>query len=54
MFFGIIIRMYYGPKEHNSPHIHVYYQDFRAVLEIETCNLTNGFLQVSISKTSLS
>jgi hypothetical protein len=28
MFFGIIIRMYYAPKEHNPPHIHVYYQDF--------------------------
>lgn len=23
MFLGIIIRMYYGPKEHNPPHIHV-------------------------------
>ena len=27
MFFGIIIRMYYAPKEHNPPHIHVYYQE---------------------------
>ena len=24
MFYGIILRMYCAPKEHNSPHIHVY------------------------------
>ena len=36
MFFGIIIRMYYAPKEHNQPHIHVYFQDFTAVINIYT------------------
>lgn len=30
MFYGIIIRMYYAPKEHNPPHIHAYYQNHRA------------------------
>ena len=44
MFFGIIIRMYYAPKEHNPPHIHVYYQDERAVIEIEDCRMTQGNL----------
>jgi len=44
MFFGIIIRMYYGPKEHNPPHIHVYYQDFVSVINIESCDLTDGQL----------
>ena len=44
MFFGIIIRMYYGPKEHNPPHIHVYYQDFIAVINIQTCDLSDGSL----------
>ena len=42
MFFGIIIRMYYAPKEHNPPHIHVYYQGFSGTVSIETCELTNG------------
>jgi len=41
MFFGIIIRMYYAPKEHNPPHIHVYYQDFKGVININTCEM-NG------------
>jgi hypothetical protein len=34
MFFGIIIRMYYAPKEHNPPHIHAYYQDCVSTINI--------------------
>lgn len=44
MFFGIIIRMYYAPKEHNPPHIHVYYQDFIAIINIIDCELMDGKL----------
>lgn len=42
MFFGIIIRMYYSPKEHNPPHIHVYYQESSATINIETCEIIEG------------
>lgn len=42
MFFGIIIRMYYAPKEHNPPHVHLYYQDFSATIDIQTCELLEG------------
>ena len=44
MFFGIIIRMYYAPKEHNPPHIHAYYQNFKAVINIHNCDILNGDL----------
>ncbi len=44
MFFGIIVRMYFAPKEHSPPHIHVYYQNFNAVIDIETCDLKKGKL----------
>jgi hypothetical protein len=44
MFFGIIIRMYYAPKEHNPPHIHVYYQDATAVIRIDDGVITDGKL----------
>ena len=44
MFFGIIIRMYYAPKEHNPPHIHVYYNDFVAVVSIENFEIMQGKL----------
>ncbi len=42
MFFGIVIRMYFAPKEHNPPHIHVYYQDYSASFGIEEGQLLNG------------
>ena len=44
MFFGIIIRMYYAPKEHNPPHIHVYYQDSVSVIDIQTYEIMEGDL----------
>lgn len=33
-FYGIIIYMFYN--EHNPPHFHVEYQDFEAIIEIES------------------
>ena len=42
MFFGIIIRMYYAPKEHNPPHIHAYYQDCISTIQIQNCEITEG------------
>ncbi|MCH5598806.1 DUF4160 domain-containing protein [Niabella ginsengisoli] len=44
MFFGILIRMYYGPKEHNPPHIHAVYQGIEAVLQISDGEILNGEL----------
>jgi hypothetical protein len=35
MFYGIIIRMYYAPGEQNPPHVHAYYNDFRATFSID-------------------
>lgn len=31
-FYGIIIKMFYN--EHNPPHIHVEYQDYKAIITI--------------------
>jgi len=42
MFFGIIIRMYCAPCEHNPPHFHAYYQDYKAVIDIKSCELREG------------
>jgi hypothetical protein len=44
MFFGIIIRMYFSPKEHEPPHFHVYYQDNKAIIDIEKCEIIQGSL----------
>ena len=42
MFYGIIIRMYYAPKEHNPSHIHAYYQDFVSTIRLNDCELMEG------------
>ena len=42
MFYGIIIRMYCAPKEHKPPHFHVYYGDYKGIVDIETCELIEG------------
>jgi hypothetical protein len=44
MFFGIIIRMYLGRKEHNPPHFHAYYQDFKGIFDISSCEMIEGNL----------
>ena len=36
--------MYYSPKEHGPPHIHVYYQGLVAVVNIANCQITKGKL----------
>ncbi|MBI4777823.1 DUF4160 domain-containing protein [Candidatus Desantisbacteria bacterium] len=44
MFYGIIIRMYCSPGEHNPPHFHAYYQNHKVVIDINTCELMEGKL----------
>ena len=44
MFYGIIIRMYCAPEEHNPPHFHAYYGEHVAIIDINSCELKEGFL----------
>lgn len=44
MFFGIIIRMYYAPKEHNPAHIHAYFQEYKSSIKILDGEIINGTL----------
>jgi hypothetical protein len=44
MFYGIIIRMYYAPVEHNPPHFHAYYNDCKARFSIDSLELIDGDL----------
>jgi len=36
--------MYCSPKEHNPPHFHAYYQNFKAIIDILTCEMIEGNL----------
>ncbi len=41
-FFGIIILMYY--REHNPPHFHARYNEFEALIAIDSLSVISGFL----------
>lgn len=41
-FYGIMIKIFHG--DHNPPHIHVYYGEFRAQVEIMTGRVLAGKL----------
>ena len=43
-FYGIVVRMYFLPSEHNPPHIHVVYGDDAALIAIETGAVLDGNL----------
>ncbi len=42
MFYGVIIRMYYAPGEHQPPHFHAYYAEFKATVDIHTCEIIDS------------
>ena len=51
MFYGIIVRMYFfDNQQHNLPHIHVHYQDFSAIIEIQSGAIIEGKLPKSKQK----
>ena len=45
-FLGIVISMYFN--EHNPPHFHVRYNEFRAVVSIRTLNVVDGHLPARV------
>jgi Domain of unknown function (DUF4160) len=44
MFYGIIIRMYFAPNEHPPPYFDVYYGEYKATVDIRTCEVIQGNL----------
>ena len=45
-FLGIVITMYFD--EHNPPHFHVRYNEYRASIEIQTLNVMNGNIPAKV------
>ena len=41
-FLGIIIKMFFD--DNNPPHFHVEYGEYKAIIEIRTAELTEGYL----------
>jgi hypothetical protein len=43
-FYGIVIKMYFKPKEHEPSHIHAIYNDYVGVFDLRTGKMTEGDL----------
>ncbi len=43
-FYGIVIKMFFKPKEHEPPHIHALYGEYIGVFDLETGKMTDGDL----------
>jgi len=45
-FLGIIITMYFD--EHNPPHFHIRYNEYRASMSIKNLNIISGYLPAKV------
>ena len=43
-FYGIIIKMFFKPKEHEPSHIHALYGEYLGVFDLQTLKMTDGDL----------
>ena len=43
-FYGIIIKMFFKPKEHEPSHIHALYGEFMGIFDLRTLEMTEGDL----------
>ena len=41
-FYGIVIKMFFKPKEHEPAHIHALYNEFVGIFDIHTFEMTEG------------
>ena len=49
-FYGIIVRMYFiDNKQHNLPHIHVNYNEYRSIFDLDG-NIREGYIPKSQQK----
>ena len=43
-FYGIVIKMFFKPKEHDPAHIHAIYNEHIGIINIHTLEMTEGDL----------
>ena len=43
-FYGIVIKMFFKPKEHEPSHIHALYGEYLGVFDLQTYQMTDGDL----------
>ena len=43
-FYGIVIKMFFKPKEHEPSHIHARYGEYVGIFDLKTFEMTDGDL----------
>lgn len=43
-FYGIIIKMFFKPKEHEPSHIHALYGEYIGIFDLKSMEMTDGDL----------
>ncbi len=43
-FYGIVIKMFFKPKEHEPSHIHAIYGEYMGIFDLELLKMTEGDL----------
>lgn len=45
-FYGIIIKMFFKPKEHEPSHIHALYGEYVGIFDLKTMEMTEGDMPI--------
>jgi hypothetical protein len=45
-FYGIVIKMFFKPKEHEPSHIHAFYGECVGIYDLKTLQMTDGDLPI--------
>ena len=45
-FYGIIIKMFFKPKEHEPSHIHALYGEYVGIFDLRTVEMTEGDMPI--------
>lgn len=43
-FYGIVIKMFFKPKEHDPSHIHALYGEYVGIFDLQSMKMTEGDL----------
>lgn len=49
-FYGIVIKMFFKPKEHEPAHIHALYDEYVGIFDIKTFEMTEGDMPIRAQK----
>ncbi len=45
-FYGIVVKMFFKPKEHDPSHIHAIYGEYVGIFDLNTLEMTDGDLPI--------